>query len=349
MSDFTWGPINMAVWKSVPCVSGRPAEKEDVVIGRAVFWVEKSSRSKDHLTHITLPACGIFHSASKGYQPVVIIQEETTSHTGTLFGFRYINGDRGVCEAKDVEILGEPNAAFTRLVAELPKPYNAAERERRPPTGPYSREVCHDPLVTIHEILPTGRLGWLLKEAEDAGALPDFVVMDIRGSGLPAEKLHWSAAALSLKVTQRKTDEWAHSLAVQLWMPRNKLFRISVDLTKLVGRRVTLAQFMGSGYDVNMQRYIKVQSEGEYATDGYAQAFYEPVHSLGLSDAHHFFDSLNVELFGGVAHPSLEIFSWSTECSNYFDAGKEWWGAHFWTVHNPVMNRIVGIMASSTD
>lgn len=46
---------------------------------------------------------------------------------------------------------------------------------------------------------------------------------------------------------------------------------------------------------------------------------------------------------------ALLIHSWSTDWSNYFDSGKEWWGAHFWTVQIPGTGEIVVIGASSTD
>ncbi|RFM33432.1 hypothetical protein [Chitinophaga silvisoli] len=45
----------------------------------------------------------------------------------------------------------------------------------------------------------------------------------------------------------------------------------------------------------------------------------------------------------------LEIYAWSTDCSNFFDSGKEWWGTYFWTVYNPVKRWYVGIVGSSTD
>lgn len=52
-----------------------------------------------------------------------------------------------------------------------------------------------------------------------------------------------------------------------------------------------------------------------------------------------FFDDLN----------KIEIYTWSTECSSIFEAGKEWWGSFFWTVYNPIKNWYVGITASTTD
>ncbi len=46
---------------------------------------------------------------------------------------------------------------------------------------------------------------------------------------------------------------------------------------------------------------------------------------------------------------SLEIMKWSTDCSAFFEAGKEWWGSYFWTVYNPVNDWYIGICGSQTD
>lgn len=45
----------------------------------------------------------------------------------------------------------------------------------------------------------------------------------------------------------------------------------------------------------------------------------------------------------------LQIYAWSTDCSPYFDSGKEWWGCFFWTVYNPSKQWYVGLIASETD
>ncbi|WP_343784001.1 hypothetical protein [Wandonia haliotis] len=40
---------------------------------------------------------------------------------------------------------------------------------------------------------------------------------------------------------------------------------------------------------------------------------------------------------------------WSTNCSPFFNAGKEWWGTFFWTIYNPEKNWYIGICGSETD
>lgn len=46
---------------------------------------------------------------------------------------------------------------------------------------------------------------------------------------------------------------------------------------------------------------------------------------------------------------SLEVYEWSTEWSNYFDDGHEWWGAACWSIYDRSLARYVVLMASTTD
>ena len=46
---------------------------------------------------------------------------------------------------------------------------------------------------------------------------------------------------------------------------------------------------------------------------------------------------------------NLEAFSWSTDWSDYFDDGKEWWGTLCLTVYDKSKKRFAVIMASATD
>ena len=59
------------------------------------------------------------------------------------------------------------------------------------------------------------------------------------------------------------------------------------------------------------------------------------------------FDSLNAKLFCDLE--KLTIYRWGTNCSDYFDAGEEWWGTFFWTIYSPQHDWYVGILGSTTD
>ena len=46
---------------------------------------------------------------------------------------------------------------------------------------------------------------------------------------------------------------------------------------------------------------------------------------------------------------ALEVFEWTTDWSNHFDAGHEWWGAACWSVYDKHLDRFVVLFASATD
>ena len=60
------------------------------------------------------------------------------------------------------------------------------------------------------------------------------------------------------------------------------------------------------------------------------------------------FTALNAALFP-EGTDDLEVFEWTTDWSNYFDDGHEWWGAGCWSVYDRRMKRYVLIWASDTD
>lgn len=102
--------------------------------------------------------------------------------------------------------------------------------------------------------------------------------------------------------------------------------------------------------DIN-ERVEKYMQTYTYNCGGFVRAFMEPPYTpqFGstimfrgtylLNFMNYFFDNLN----------HLKIYSWSTDSSKFFDAGKEWWGTFFWTVYNPTKNWYIGIVGSDTD
>jgi len=45
----------------------------------------------------------------------------------------------------------------------------------------------------------------------------------------------------------------------------------------------------------------------------------------------------------------LEVYEWTTDWTEYFDEGHEWWGTLCLTVYDKLLDRMVVIMASATD
>ena len=60
------------------------------------------------------------------------------------------------------------------------------------------------------------------------------------------------------------------------------------------------------------------------------------------------FHKMNQLLFPNGAE-SLTVYEWTTDWSDYFDDGHEWWGAACWSIYDKSLNRYVVILASASD
>ena len=78
----------------------------------------------------------------------------------------------------------------------------------------------------------------------------------------------------------------------------------------------------------------------------YRKAFLCPPYENFYTDAD--FERVNAVLFPG-GEDGLEVYRWTTDWSEYFDEGHEWWGALCLTVYDKTLDRFVVIMASATD
>lgn len=60
------------------------------------------------------------------------------------------------------------------------------------------------------------------------------------------------------------------------------------------------------------------------------------------------FRKVNAALFPNGAD-ALDIYEWTTDWSDFFDAGHEWYGACCWSIYDKSMNRYVVMLVSATD
>lgn len=115
-------------------------------------------------------------------------------------------------------------------------------------------------------------------------------------------------------------------------------------------------RIIGNNYSVNFnvgtieakpitpeELFAPAENRGEL---NYRTAFLQPPH--GNSYRNKDFDKINSVLFPNGTD-CLEIFKWSTDWSDYFDDGHEWWGTLCLTVYDKTADRFVIIMASATD
>ena len=78
----------------------------------------------------------------------------------------------------------------------------------------------------------------------------------------------------------------------------------------------------------------------------YRKAFLQPPYPISYTDAD--FERVNAVLFPNGTD-ELEVFKWTTDWSDYFDEGNEWWGSLCLTIYDASLKRFVVIMASATD
>ena len=78
----------------------------------------------------------------------------------------------------------------------------------------------------------------------------------------------------------------------------------------------------------------------------YWYAFLEPPQWFGCAPDD--FRRVNNALFP-EGTGELEVFEWTTDWSNYFDAGREWWGTACWSVYDRRLDRFAVLFASATD
>jgi len=78
----------------------------------------------------------------------------------------------------------------------------------------------------------------------------------------------------------------------------------------------------------------------------YRTAFLRPPHTNDYKNAD--FDRINSALFP-KGTDGLEVFKWTTDWTDYFDEGREWWGTLCLTVYDKNLDRFVVILASATD
>jgi len=105
-------------------------------------------------------------------------------------------------------------------------------------------------------------------------------------------------------------------------------------------------------YDTKGAMCRKLSGKALFAPTGsdnwlnYRKAFLCPPHGNSYTDKD--FEQVNDVLFPGGTE-CLEVYRWTTDWSEYFDEGHEWWGALCLTVYDKTLDRFVVIMASATD
>jgi hypothetical protein len=268
--------------------------------------------------------------------------EYLEEHYGEDFGFGFYDHDsmstNGSEEAKPLEELLAPCSYSTSYIQEA----TAEARKRGLDKTCFVFllfDIEYDPMLTgvsksaymeflgsfrynAEEIPPTPAQADILAELDHAGGVVQYVIISPGSVSDSPERIHRAAAIFGLQVRDAQMYELAQKH--QPDYPASMFFRVTMSPPGPVGRRITFDQFENS------------DGQTEFIVHGYRQAFLAPPHSLHrlTGSAEELYAEVNRALFGDLDSVT-EIFSWSTDWSNYFDAGYEWWGAFLWTLRLP--------------
>ena len=111
MEQDLWGEIDIADWRSVPCIHRRLASEADVNEGRAVFFLSDPNGLGASPVDMSLPRPAILREENGGEIPVILIQSEEGG--GKIYaGYRFLDGGNGVCHLEELELLDEPDDRF---------------------------------------------------------------------------------------------------------------------------------------------------------------------------------------------------------------------------------------------
>ena len=146
-------------------------------------------------------------------------------------------------------------------------------------------------------------------------AVPEYCLVSGSEGGREAHRKALEVACRSLMAGDEETDGWNYDLSK------------AEIIAKLSVRKLLTAE----------------EIPGRLT---YRRAFLKPPYGCNYTEAD--FDKVNATLFPSGTD-SLEIFEWSTDWSDYFDDGHEWWGALCLSIYDRRLKRFVIILASATD
>ena len=134
------------------------------------------------------------------------------------------------------------------------------------------------------------------------------------------------------------------------WLLRPWVYDIDKAQASLLDPRV----FFYCPRIVKIDYYGNVSYDAEWTpndencgtTVPYWYALMEPVH--GRNNKPEDFKKANEALFP-KGTDALDIYEWTTDWSDYFDAGHDWYGACCWSIYDKRMGRYVVMIVSATD
>ncbi|MBQ1368721.1 MAG: hypothetical protein IIY45_11640 [Firmicutes bacterium] len=166
---------------------------------------------------------------------------------------------------------------------------------------------------------------------------------------------HREALRLVFELLAEKSIEDRES-AREMWGDRiaDQLRPLVYDIDKAQAAPLGPGVFFYCPDIVKIDYYGNVFYDAEWKPDDencgttvpYWYALMEPVH--GRRNRPEDFKKVNEVLFPNGTD-RLDIYEWTTDWSDFFDAGHEWYGACCWTVYDGSMDRYAVMIDSATD
>lgn len=178
------------------------------------------------------------------------------------------------------------------------------------------------------EVPPTEPLALLLDYLRnDVGVVVDYILLKPEEERLSLEQVHTETALAGMSIQDAREAAWQQARAVQLNLPAEKIPRLVIEAERATAETEQTDQFL----------------------EDYWYAFSNPPYPLRLSgeSAEELFRRVNKLLFGDLS--GWSISRWSTNWSDYFIYGLEWWGAFLWTLVRKDCELAIWLGASTTD
>jgi hypothetical protein len=198
----------------------------------------------------------------------------------------------------------------------------------------------------MYEVDPDPELAELLREFDRRGGVLEFAFYRSEHFR-DVESLHRAAAHQFLDDCATAYHARVADIDYEKY-PMARLHTYKWEPDALGGTRISFESFWGT--DNVVPKQINTDAWSIPSVDGYKTAFFHPPYGLrnGVDGNLAIFEEINQHILGDDPN-SLAIWSWATNCSGYFDAGHEWWGAFLWTLWSPASPTVTVIGASSTD
>ena len=222
-----------------------------------------------------------------------------------------------------------------------------------------------------------------ITDFERKGGVIKFQALRIE-EGINEYESHMIMARQTLEEAHFADNSYYNLISPRGKRSSSPIYQTNFDILDNSGREISVEHFLGPFFDIKSKKplirgeanqdtankyfYYDDTEDPIYAIDlpnreltfrkhykdankGFVYAFMEPPYGVEIGDTLkergeyliHFMQCIFSDI------NKIKAYSWSIDCSDYFDCGKEWWGAFFWTIYNPEKNWHIGICASSTD